>query len=115
MKYLIEQRDDVAIIYLQDKMDINTSLELEQELNDRLGKEIKYAIFEFKNTQYISSSGIRVLVSCHKKLEKVGGRSYLCNLSEPVKVVIKLVELDKILNIVDSLETALLEINKRKK
>jgi len=115
MKYLVEQRDDIVIIYLQEKLDISASLEIEEEISEKLEKEIKYIVFDFKNTQYISSSGIRVLVATHKTLDKRGGALYLSNISESVKIVLKLVELDKILNIVESVEVALLEIDGRKK
>ncbi len=115
MKYLFEQRDDLIIIYLQEKLDINASLEIEEDLSEKLEDEVKYIIFDFKNTQYISSSGIRVLVATHKKLEKRGGALYLTSVAESVQVVLKLVELDKILNIVESVEVALLEIDGRKK
>ncbi|MCR4421948.1 MAG: STAS domain-containing protein [Spirochaetales bacterium] len=114
MKYLIEEREKVLIIYFQEKLDINSSLEIEEDLTEKLEKDIKYVVFDFKNTQYISSSGIRVIVSTHKKLEKRNGALYVTNLSESVKVVLKLVELDKILNIVESTEIALLEIDGRK-
>lgn len=114
MKYLIEEREDLLVVYFQDKLDINTSLEIEEELTEKLEKDIKFVVFDFKNTQYISSSGIRVIVSTHKKLEKRNGALYLSSVSDSVKVVLKLVELDKILNIVESQEVALIEIDGRK-
>lgn len=115
MKYLIEERENVIIVYFQEKLDINASLEVEEELTEKLEKDINFMIFDFKNTQYISSSGIRVIVATHKKLEKRNGALYITNVSESVKVVLKLVELDKILNIAENTETALLEIDGRKK
>lgn len=115
MKYLIEERDNLIIIYFSDKLDINASLEVEEDLTEKLERDIKFVIFDFKNTQYISSSGIRVIVSTHKKLENRNGALYLTNISESVRVVLRLVELERILNIVDNIETALLEIDGRKK
>lgn len=115
MKYHIEEREKVIIVYFQDKLDINTSLELEEELIEKLEKDIKFIIFDLKNTQYISSSGIRVIVATHKKLEKRNGALFLTNVSESVRVILRLVELEKVLNIVENTEQALLEIDDRKK
>ncbi|HPC38475.1 MAG TPA: STAS domain-containing protein [Exilispira sp.] len=114
MKYLVEEREKVLIVYFTEKLDINSSLEIEEELTEKLEKDIKFVIFDFKNTQYISSSGIRVIVATHKKLQQRNGALYITNISESVRVVLKLVELDKILNIVENTETALLEIDGRK-
>lgn len=114
MKYLVEEREKVLIVYFTEKLDINSSLEIEEELTEKLEKDIKFVIFDFKNTQYVSSSGIRVIVATHKKLQQRNGALYITNISESVRVVLKLVELDKILNIVENTETALLEIDGRK-
>lgn len=114
MKYLVEEREKVLIVYFTEKLDINSSLEIEEELTEKLEKDIKFVIFDFKNTQYVSSSGIRVIVATHKKLQQRNGALYITNISESVRVVLKLVELDKILNIVENTEIALLEIDGRK-
>jgi anti-sigma B factor antagonist len=115
MEYHIEERKDVIIIYCQERLDINSSWSLEEEVMEKLDKNFKYFVFELTNTQYISSSGIRVIVSTHNKLKSRGGALYLANLSDSVRVIIKLVELEGILNIVDSLETALNAINEKRK
>jgi len=115
MEYHIEERKDVIIIYCQERLDINSSWSLEEEVMEKLDKNFKYFVFELTNTQYISSSGIRVIVSTHNKLKSCGGALYLANLSDSVRVIIKLVELEGILNIVDSLETALNAINEKRK
>ena len=57
-------------IKLEGRLDTITSPDLEKELGDLNG--INSMILDFKNLEYISSAGLRILLSCQKKMNAQG-------------------------------------------
>ena len=58
-----------AIYALEGRLDTVTSPDLEKELKDTL-TEITELVFDFKGLEYISSAGLRVLLSAQKTMAK---------------------------------------------
>lgn len=56
-------------ISLEGRLDTNTVAELENEIPDLNG--IESIIFDFENLEYISSSGLRVMLKCKKKVDNI--------------------------------------------
>ena len=54
------------------RLDTMTAPELEEELNAALGG-VESLVFDFSKLDYISSAGLRVLLSAHKKMGEKGG------------------------------------------
>ena len=59
--------DENLIISLNGKLDANTAPNLEKEVSPFIN-ENKSLIFDFEKLDYISSSGLRVLLNCKKKM-----------------------------------------------
>ena len=84
-------------IALEGRLDTMTSPELEKELNERLdGAE--ELVFDFTNLEYISSAGLRVLLSAHKKMSGKGGMK-IRNINEIVREVFEVTGFTDILTI----------------
>ena len=60
------------VVKVSGSLDITTSPELQQELDASLDG-VESLAFDFSELDYISSAGLRVLVSTHKKMYKKGG------------------------------------------
>ena len=58
-------------IALEGRLDTVTSPELEEELSGAL-EEIDALVFDFEKLDYISSAGLRVLLSAQKKMNAKG-------------------------------------------
>ena len=58
-------------IKLSGRLDTNTSPQLEEELKKDL-KNIKILTFDFKELMYISSAGLRTILSTQKTMNKQG-------------------------------------------
>ena len=76
---------DVLEVTLEGRLDTMTAPELEAELKNDLGNA-KELIFDFKKLEYISSAGLRVLLTAHKAMAAKGGMK-IKNVSELVQEV----------------------------
>lgn len=69
-------------IILKGRLDTNTAPELEAELNDAL-EGVEKLVFEIGELDYISSAGLRVLLSTQKIMNKQGSM-VVRNAQEPI-------------------------------
>ena len=80
-----------ACLKLSGWLDTQTSPQLEQEIAT-LGNEITSLVLDFSELEYISSAGMRQLVSAYKKMN---GALKLTHVSEEILSVISMTGLDK--------------------
>ena len=64
--------DNTLTVALTGRLDTNTAPELENELVDDLAV-IDKLVLDFKDLDYISSAGLRILLSAHKQMAAKGG------------------------------------------
>lgn len=75
----------VLEIALEGRLDTMTAPELEAELNKDLGS-VESLVLDFSKLEYISSAGLRVLLSAHKTMSAKGGMK-VTNANEIVQEV----------------------------
>lgn len=66
------QNGNALEIALEGRLDTVTAPELEAELNQSMGNA-ETLVFDFTKLNYISSAGLRVLLSAQKVMSKKGG------------------------------------------
>lgn len=88
MNISIEKNNDVTILKLEGRLDTTTAPELEKTINDE-GDALKNLVLDFKAVNYISSAGLRVLLTAQKKMSKQGGME-LVNVSEDVMDILEM-------------------------
>lgn len=66
------QQNDIAILSLQGRLDTNTSSSLETTLVDLVEKSQKKLLLDLSALEFISSSGLRVLLMIAKSGERNG-------------------------------------------
>ncbi len=66
-----ERRDDALTVKLEGRLDTTTAPELEGALRDELS-EVKALVFDLSGLEYISSAGLRVLLSTQKTMNRQG-------------------------------------------
>jgi anti-sigma B factor antagonist len=71
MSIEIKRTADEVILECSGRLDTTTAPALDQAISENLG-EIKSLIFDFKRIEYISSAGLRVLLSAQKKMHQIG-------------------------------------------
>ena len=79
------QEGNTLIIALEGRLDTMTSPELEKELKESMdGAES--LVLDFGKLDYISSAGLRVLLSAHKQMKNKGGLT-VKNVNEVVQEI----------------------------
>ena len=84
-------------IALEGRLDTMTAPELEKELNESLNAADALTL-DFANLAYISSAGLRVLLSAHKAMSRKGGMK-VTHVNEIVQEVFEVTGFADILNI----------------
>ncbi|MBP7652497.1 STAS domain-containing protein [Candidatus Dependentiae bacterium] len=69
------------------RFDGTTSPEIEIELTKQINSGISKIACDFSNTNYMASSGVRVILSLYKKLKNISGELFLADLKPEVKNV----------------------------
>jgi anti-anti-sigma factor len=98
----------ILLKVLASKIDASNALELKQaflSLKDQ--KEYpKNLILNISDVKYIDSSGLSAILVAHKVCSEAGGIMILCGASEHVMKLIKISQLDKILDLLPTQEEA---------
>ncbi|OHD07399.1 MAG: hypothetical protein A2Y41_01270 [Spirochaetes bacterium GWB1_36_13] len=102
-----EKKGDIVIIYLQGRLDVHKSLEVEQDINEIIEKGEKNIIFNLKELSYLSSSGLRVFIATLRKLKEINGLLKIAEIQANVAKIFKIVEFDDIFEMYNTTEEAL--------
>ena len=92
------ETDDIITIALEGRLDKLSS----PVLDDFLKKEVvknKNIVFDFKNLEYVSSAGLRILVSCEKQLKSTNKTMEIVNVNNDVMYILKITGFIYMLNI----------------
>jgi len=84
-----QQEGDILNVRLEGRLDSSTASRLDEEVRSEL-HDIKKLVMNFEKTEYISSSGIRVILSFHKELTGNGGELII---RKPTKLVFEVFSL----------------------
>jgi len=100
----------IVILELKGRLDTLASSSLEKRLSDLIGgKEHKLAL-DFSQLDFISSSGLRVLLAAGKQLKSVRGKMVLCGLKDHVKEVFDVAGFTILFSMFPSREEAVKEL-----
>lgn len=90
MEITQEKVNDVAIVELKGRLDVTTASDLEQVFTKLLDENQNKVLVECRELEYISSAGLRVLLTAAKQYNKVSGQIMLSGLSQNVKQVFEI-------------------------
>ena len=81
------QKDDVSVVGLAGRFDAQSAGEVEDHFKTALDGGAKNILVDMAEVEYISSAGLRVLLSTAKKLTGLNGKLVLCGLKPYVREV----------------------------
>ena len=90
---------DSLTLAVEGRLDTLTAPELEAEINQS-AEGISSLVLDFAKLDYVSSAGLRVLLSAHKRMQAKGGMK-IVHINEIVREVFEVTGFANILNIAD--------------
>ena len=107
MKYTIDKKEKYSLLRLhEEKMDSSVAPSLKSELITLHAEGIKNIILDLAEVKYTDSSGLSALLVGNRILQEDGGVFILASLTDHTLKLIKISQLDTVLNIVPTLEEA---------
>jgi anti-anti-sigma factor len=90
MKTTIQELDNQFVVNLEGELDTAAAMEVEQVLQPLYKSSGKDVLFECEKLEYISSSGLRILVSILKGAKAGGSKVIMKGVNDDIKNVLKL-------------------------
>lgn len=108
MKYTIDKQEKYTLLRLhEEKMDSSVAPSLKSEMVTLQAEGVRNIILDLTEVKYTDSSGLSALLVGNRIFQEDGGIFILSNLSEHTMKLIKISQLDSVLNILPSVEEAI--------
>ena len=89
------------------RLDTTNYNELEAVVNKLINEGVKDVVFDLSALEYISSSGLRVMLLTLKKTGAAGGKLILCNMKEGIREIFEISGFTTIFTIMPDMNDAL--------
>ncbi len=107
MKYSIDKREHYCLIKLnEEKLDATLSPSLKSELITKHAEGVKNLILDMTDVKYTDSSGLSALLIGNRIFDEDGGVFILAGITDHVMKLVKISQLDNVLNILPTVEEA---------
>lgn len=73
-------------------LDSNTAPQLQQSINAEIDDSVSTTIIDFKDLDFLSSAGLRVIFKTKKVMDNIGGKFLLVNLQPQIKKVFEIIK-----------------------
>jgi len=97
MKTTITLENGILTVLLDGRLDTGTTPQAQAEIEAKI-EDANSVIIDMKNLNYISSAGLRLLLSLHKKMMAKGGMT-IKNINDTNKEIFDFTGFSEILNI----------------
>jgi anti-sigma B factor antagonist len=94
----------IMILRLMGRLDASTVGQLERALSDAQQSGVRAILIDLSQLVYVSSSGLRVMLSARSAIRKKGGDIFLCALSHSVREVFDMVGFSAIFSLFETVE-----------
>jgi anti-anti-sigma factor len=107
MKIDMHDKEDVKVVRFEGKLDTNTTPEAETTLTQAVEQGASKILIDFKDLDFVSSAGLRILLATAKKLGTQGGALRVCSLNETVRDIFDISGFSTLLRVFDDEQEAL--------
>jgi anti-sigma B factor antagonist len=108
----IAEIDGTTVVTLVKRFDVDSAPMIEKELEPVIAEHPGRVLFDFSETDYISSAGVRVLLKLTRAITDGGGTVALASLNRNVDYVFDITGFSKIFTIYPSRDKALKQMKK---
>ncbi len=88
-----------TVMFLSGSIDIPGAESLKKSLTEVLEGDSKEIVIDFKEVNFIGSSGIGKLLIFYKNFKAKGGKMSIINLNKEITALFKAIKLDQLFNI----------------
>lgn len=107
MKFAVDKQDNYVVIELQEeKLNSLTGPKLKSELVLINAEGIRSMVIDLKNVVFVDSSGLSAILVGNRLCKESSGSFVLCGLNEQAQKLIRISQLESILNIVPTISEA---------
>lgn len=103
----IEEIDDITVFSIEGHFDASMTNAVNERVHDVLESSSIKVIFELSKLNYISSSGLRILLFVAKKIKAKNGRVLLCAVDKNVQRILDISGLTELLPSCENIEVAI--------
>ena len=107
MEATVEEKGDIVVIRVKGRLDAASSPQLEKKINSIIEAGHFKLMLNMAEVDYLSSAGMRLMLSVSKKLKHLEGKVVACSLNDDVVEVIKMAGFQQVLEIYPSEEEGL--------
>lgn len=90
MNITIKEKDPFTVLYVEGRLDVETTPQLLQVMEDHIDKGKTVFAVDLSGLNYISSAGLAGMLSMHKKLHGMNGAVVYCGLEGTCKRVVEM-------------------------
>ena len=102
----VESMTRVELVTVSGRVDSNSAGELEKTVNDIIGRKVYNIVLELSGVEYMSSAGLRVLISALRTCKGKRGNVRLAAVSERVDEVLELAGIKPMFDMYDNTASA---------
>lgn len=102
-----EKKGDVLVLKLKGRLDAISSPTAEKKVFDCINNGQNKLLLDFSGVSYLSSAGMRMMLSTTKRLKTLSGKLVVCNITPNVMDVLKMSGFDHVLEIAKTEEEAM--------
>lgn len=102
-----EKKGDILVIRIAGRLDAISSPIAEKKVFEYINSGQYKLVLDFSKVDYLSSAGMRMLLSTTKKLKSLAGKVTLCAIAPNVMDVLRMSGFDHVLDLAQTEEEAL--------
>jgi anti-anti-sigma factor len=108
-EFRVEVRNEgrAAVIVVRGELDLATSPELEQQLEQVWGSGTELLVLDLRELEFMDSTGLSIIVKAHQRLTEAGRKLSLVRGSQQVQRLLDLTGVSERLQLVDTPEEIL--------
>lgn len=107
MRFEIENKDNGAILHLEDKIIGDSAVQLKHVLEDQINSDIKWIILDLADVPLMDSSAIGTMIMAYLKLKEKNGKLVLLYAQKNIIDVLNITKLNTLFEIYDNMQLAL--------
>ena len=101
------QEGNITVIKVKGRLDVLSSKDMNQSLREVIDKGHYQILLDCSELDFVSSSGLRVLIQTAKQLRKLNGKIGLCTIKDHIYEVLEIAGIFSLLPVSSNLKEAL--------